>query len=463
MIIFSVSRKEDMAKIKSAFYCQNCGTQYAKWQGQCNSCKQWNTIAEELIQKPEKSDWKSQSNSTKRVSKPLRINEIDMSQEARLNMHDAEFNRVLGGGMVPGALTLLGGEPGIGKSTLLLQIALLLQYKTLYVSGEESQKQIKMRAERINPNSNNCYILTETKTQNIFKQIEALEPDVVIIDSIQTLHSDYIESSAGSISQIKECTTELIKFAKETATPVLLIGHITKDGNIAGPKILEHMVDTVLQFEGDRNHVFRILRAHKNRFGSTNELGIYEMQGSGLREVSNPSEILISEKDGELSGNAIAATLEGMRPLMIEVQALVSTAVYGTPQRSATGFNAKRLNMLLAVLEKRAGFRLGAKDVFLNITGGITVDDPAIDLAVVAAILSSNEDVALPSDYCFAAEVGLSGEIRPVQRVEQRILEAEKLGFATIFVSKYNKISLKTTKIKIQLITKIEDLVGFLV
>ena len=452
-----------MAKVKTTFFCQNCGSQYAKWQGQCTACKEWNTIAEEVIQKPEKSDWKLPSKSTKRASKPLKINEIDTSQEARLNMQDAEFNRVLGGGMVHGSLTLLGGEPGIGKSTLLLQIALKLEYKTLYVSGEESQKQIKMRAERINPSSNNCYILTETKTQNIFKQIETLEPDIVIIDSIQTLHSDYIESSAGSISQIKECTTELIKFAKETSTPVLLIGHITKDGNIAGPKILEHMVDTVLQFEGDRNHVFRILRANKNRFGSTNELGIYEMQGSGLREVSNPSEILISEKDGELSGNAIAATLEGLRPLMIEVQALVSTAVYGTPQRSATGFNAKRLNMLLAVLEKRAGFRLGAKDVFLNITGGITVDDPAIDLAVVASILSSNEDVALQSDYCFAAEVGLSGEIRPVQRVEQRILEAEKLGFSTIFVSKYNKIALKKTVIKIQLISKIEDLVGFLV
>ena len=452
-----------MAKVKTTFFCQNCGTQYAKWQGQCNSCKQWNTIAEEVIQKPEKNDWKPSSSTTKRVSKPLKINEIDTAQEARLNMQDAEFNRVLGGGMVQGSLTLLGGEPGIGKSTLLLQIALNLPYKTLYVSGEESQKQIKMRAERINPKENNCYILTETKTQNIFKQIEAVESDLVIIDSIQTLHSDYIESSAGSISQIKECTTELIKYAKETATPVLLIGHITKDGHIAGPKILEHMVDTVLQFEGDRNHVFRILRAHKNRFGSTNELGIYEMQGSGLREVSNPSEILISEKDGELSGNAVAATLEGLRPLMIEVQALVSTAVYGTPQRSATGFNAKRLNMLLAVLEKRAGFRLGAKDVFLNITGGITVDDPAIDLAVVASILSSNEDVALPSDYCFAAEVGLSGEIRPVQRVEQRILEAEKLGFSTIFVSKYNKITLKNPSIKVQLVSKIEDLVDFLV
>lgn len=452
-----------MAKVKTTFFCQNCGTQYSKWQGQCTSCKEWNTIAEELIQKPEKSDWKTPTSAAKRISKPLLINEIDASQDARLNTNDEEFNRVLGGGIVPGSLTLLGGEPGIGKSTLLLQIALKLPYKTLYVSGEESQKQIKMRAQRINPNSNNCYILTETKTQNIFRQIEDLQPDIVVVDSIQTLHSDYIEASSGSISQIKECTTELIKFAKETATPVVLIGHITKDGNIAGPKILEHMVDTVLQFEGDRNHVFRILRANKNRFGSTSELGIYEMQGSGLREVSNPSEILISKKDEELSGNAIAATLEGLRPLMIEVQALVSTAVYGTPQRSATGFNAKRLNMLLAVLEKRAGFRLGAKDVFLNITGGITVDDPAIDLAVVAAILSSNEDEALQKDFCFAAEVGLSGEIRPVQRVEQRILEAEKLGFSTIFVSKYNKISLKNTAIKIQLISKIEDLVDFIV
>jgi DNA repair protein RadA/Sms len=451
-------------KVKMTFFCQSCGSQFSKWQGQCTTCKEWNTVVEEVIQKPEKSDWKTPSSSnSKRVSKPLRINEIDSSKESRLDTFDNEFNRVLGGGIVPGSLILLGGEPGIGKSTLLLQISLKLPYKVLYVSGEESQKQIKMRAERINPDNNNCYVLTETKTQNIFKQIEAIEPEIVIIDSIQTLHSDYIESSSGSISQIKECTTELIRFAKETATPVLLIGHITKDGNIAGPKILEHMVDTVLQFEGDRNHVFRILRANKNRFGSTNELGIYEMQGSGLREVANPSEILISKKDEELSGNAIAATLEGMRPLMIEVQALVSTAVYGTPQRSATGFNAKRLNMLLAVLEKRAGFRLGAKDVFLNITGGITVDDPAIDLAVVAAILSSNEDVALQKYFCFASEVGLSGEIRPVQRVEQRILEAEKLGFSTIFVSKYNKISLKNTAIKIQLISKIEDLEVFVV
>nr|WP_294774361.1 DNA repair protein RadA [uncultured Flavobacterium sp.] len=448
-----------MSKLKTAFFCQNCGTQYAKWQGQCNACKEWNTIAEEIIQKEEKQSWKPDPSDTKRVSKPLRIKEIDSTQEVRMDTTDSELNRVLGGGIVPGSLILLGGEPGIGKSTLLLQISLKLPYKTLYVSGEESQKQIKMRAERINPNSDNCYILTETKTQNIFRHIVETEPDIVIIDSIQTLHTDYIESTAGSISQIRETTAELIKFAKETNIPVILIGHITKDGNIAGPKILEHMVDTVLQFEGDRNHVYRILRSLKNRFGSTAELGIYEMQGSGLREVSNPSEILISHREEELSGTAIASTLEGMRPLMIEIQALVSTAVYGTPQRSTTGYNAKRLNMILAVLEKRAGFRLGTKDVFLNVTGGISVDDPAIDLAVVAAILSSNEDIAVGKDVCFAGEVGLSGEIRPVNRVEQRIQEAEKLGFSTIFVSKYNKIAVKNPLIKIVLVSKIEEVV----
>jgi DNA repair protein RadA/Sms len=448
-----------MAKLKTTFFCQNCGTQYAKWQGQCNACKEWNTIAEEIIQKEEKTDWKPTTSENKRVSKPLKINEIDSTQEIRMDTTDSELNRVLGGGIVPGSLILLGGEPGIGKSTLLLQISLKLPYKTLYVSGEESQKQIKMRAERINPNSDNCLILTETKTQNIFRHIVEVEPDIVIIDSIQTLHTDHIESTAGSISQIRETTAELIKFAKETNIPVILIGHITKDGNIAGPKILEHMVDTVLQFEGDRNHVYRLLRSLKNRFGSTAELGIYEMQGSGLREVSNPSEILISHREEELSGTAIAATLEGMRPLMIEIQALVSTAVYGTPQRSTTGYNAKRLNMILAVLEKRAGFRLGTKDVFLNVTGGISVDDPAIDLAVVAAILSSNEDIAVGKDVCFAGEVGLSGEIRPVNRVEQRIQEAEKLGFATIFVSKYNKIALKNPLIKIVLVSKIEEVV----
>ncbi|MDI1316676.1 DNA repair protein RadA [Flavobacterium sp.] len=448
-----------MSKIKTTFFCQNCGAQYAKWQGQCNSCKEWNTIAEEIIQKEEKASWKPTTSESKRVSKPLKIKEIDSTQEIRMDTTDGELNRVLGGGIVPGSLILLGGEPGIGKSTLLLQISLKLPYKTLYVSGEESQKQIKMRAERINPESDNCYILTETKTQNIFRHIVETEPDIVIIDSIQTLHTDYIDSTAGSISQIRETTAELIKFAKETNIPVILIGHITKDGNIAGPKILEHMVDTVLQFEGDRNHVYRILRSLKNRFGSTAELGIYEMQGSGLREVSNPSEILISHREEELSGTAIASTLEGMRPLMIEIQALVSTAVYGTPQRSTTGYNAKRLNMILAVLEKRAGFRLGTKDVFLNVTGGISVDDPAIDLAVVAAILSSNEDIAVGKDVCFAGEVGLSGEIRPVNRVEQRIQEAEKLGFATIFVSKYNKIATKFPGIKVVLVSKIEEVV----
>ena len=446
-----------MSKIKTSFFCQNCGAQYSKWQGQCNSCKEWNTIVEEIIQKEEKTSWKITNSETKKVSKPLKVNEIDSTQEVRMDTRDSELNRVLGGGIVPGSLILLGGEPGIGKSTLLLQISLKLPYKTLYVSGEESQKQIKMRAERITSNTDNCYILTETKTQNIFKQIQEIEPEIVIIDSIQTLHTEYIEASPGSISQIRETTAELIKFAKETNVPVILIGHITKDGTIAGPKILEHMVDTVLQFEGDRNHVYRILRSLKNRFGSTSELGIYEMLGSGLREVSNPSEILISHKDVTLSGTAIASTLEGMRPLMIEIQALVSTAVYGTPQRSTTGYNAKRLNMILAVLEKRAGFRLGTKDVFLNITGGISIDDPAIDLAVVAAILSSNEDIPIGEGYCFAGEVGLSGEIRPVNRVDQRIQEAEKLGFSTIFVSKYNKISLKNTFIKVKLVSKIED------
>ena len=452
-----------MNKIKTTFYCQNCGTQYSKWQGQCNSCKSWNTIAEELIQTSKKGDWKSGSKQEKqRISKPLKISEIDTTKNPRLDSKDSEVNRVLGGGIVPGSLILLGGEPGIGKSTLMLQISLKLPFKTLYVSGEESQKQIKLRAQRISPDSNHCYVLTETNTQLIFSQIESLKPDIVVIDSIQTLQSDFLEASAGSISQIKQTTSELMKFAKETSTPVILIGHITKDGTIAGPKILEHMVDVVLQFEGDRNHIFRILRSHKNRFGSTHEIGIYEMLGDGLRQVQNPSDVLISKKDKSLSGNAIAVTLEGMRPLLVEVQALVSTAVYGTPQRSTTGFNAKRLNMLLAVLEKRAGFRLAAKDVFLNITGGLRVDDPAIDLAVVAAILSSNNDSALIKNYCFAGEVGLSGEIRPVQRLEQRIMEAEKLGFETIFISKQNKLSSRAKKIQIILLSKIEDLIEHL-
>lgn len=446
-----------MAKTKTTFFCQNCGSQYAKWMGQCSSCSEWNTIVEEVIQKEGKREWK-QTTATKKSPKALQIDKIILNEEERIDTKNKELNRVLGGGIVPGSLILLGGEPGIGKSTLSLQIALSIDKKILYISGEESQGQIKMRADRLINVNPNCLILTETKTQNIFRSIEEIEPDVVIVDSIQTLHSDYIEASPGSISQIRETAAELIKFAKETATPVILIGHINKDGHIAGPKILEHMVDVVLQFEGDRNHTYRILRAQKNRFGSTAEIGIYEMLNSGLREVENPSEILISHKEETLSGTAISATLEGLRPLMIEVQALVSTAVYGTPQRSATGYNLKRLNMLLAVLEKRAGFRLGAKDVFLNITGGINVDDPAIDLAVISAILSSNEDDAIPQNYCFAAEIGLAGEIRPINRVEQRILEADKLGFEKIFVSKYNKISSSQFRIKVVLISKIEEL-----
>jgi len=451
-----------MAKVKTTFFCQHCGTQFSKWQGQCSACKEWNTIAEEVIQKAEKVTWDTTKSNSSRTAKPQRIVDISTAAEARLNTKNTELNRVLGGGIVPGSLILLGGEPGIGKSTLMLQIALQLPYKTLYVSGEESAQQIKMRADRIHPDSETCFILTETKTQNIFKQIAEVHPDIVVIDSIQTLHTDYIESSPGSISQIRECAAELIKFAKETNTPVVLIGHITKDGNIAGPKILEHMVDTVLQFEGDRNHVYRILRAQKNRFGSTNELGIYEMQGNGLREVENPSEILISKNEEELSGTAISATLEGLRPLMIEIQALVSSAVYGTPQRSATGYNAKRLNMILAVLEKRAGFKLGAKDVFLNVTGGISVDDPAIDLAVVAAVLSSNIDIAINKSMCFAAEVGLAGEVRPVTRVEQRITEAEKLGFTSIVISKYCKLPKSNYSIKVIKVGKVHDVVRHL-
>ena len=448
-----------MAKAKKAYFCQNCGAQYAKWMGQCSSCNNWNTLVEEVLVKTEDKAWKTNEPSSSKATKPVTLNEITVDNEVRIRTYDGEFDRVLGGGIVPGAVILLGGEPGIGKSTLTLQVALKLPYKTLYVSGEESQRQIKMRAERLSQTKSNCLILTETKTQHIFKQIVVTEPDIIVIDSIQTLHTDFIESAAGSISQIRACTAEFIKFAKETNTPVILIGHITKDGNIAGPKILEHMVDTVLQFEGDRNYTYRILRALKNRFGSTAELGIYEMQHNGLREVSNPSEILISHKSEDLSGTTIAATLEGMRPLLIEIQALVSTAVYGTPQRSTTGFNAKRLNMLLAVLEKRAGFRLGAKDVFLNITGGIKIEDPALDLAVVAAILSSNEDSPISPKYCFAAEVGLVGEVRPVNRVEQRILEAEKLGFEAIFIAGNNKLGKRDFGIRVLLINKIEELV----
>jgi DNA repair protein RadA/Sms len=448
-----------MAKTKTTFFCQNCGAQHSKWMGKCPQCNEWNTIVEEVVQKEVVKAWDSSQSSSGKKSKPFRVSEIVTNQEKRFNTRNEELDRVLGGGIVPGSLILLGGEPGIGKSTLMLQLALSVSHlKTLYVSGEESLNQIKMRSERIGIDNENLFILAETKTQSIFNQIKTLSPELLIIDSIQTLQTEMIESSPGSVSQIRECTAELLRYAKESATPVILIGHITKDGNLAGPKILEHMVDVVLQFEGDRNHLFRILRAHKNRFGSTQELGIYEMHGSGLREVKNPSEILISQRDDELSGNAIAATMEGARPMMIEIQALVSSAVYGTPQRSTTGYDIKRLNMLLAVLEKRAGFRLAAKDVFLNITGGIKVDDPAIDLAVVASILSSNEDISISSKVCFAAEVGLAGEIRPINRVGQRITEAEKLGFQVIFISKYNKVDPDKHKIKVVMVSKMEDM-----
>ncbi len=450
-----------MPKTKTAFFCQNCGTQYAKWVGKCTACNEWNTVIEELLQKEEKRSWKP-SGATKKIAKAVKINDLSSTKEDRISTYNTELNRVLGGGLVKGSVTLLGGEPGIGKSTLLLQVALSIPKNILYVSGEESQTQIKMRANRLKTRNSECSVLTETKTQNIFKSVEEVQPELVVIDSIQTLYTDSIDASPGSISQIRETSAELIKFAKETSTPVVLIGHITKEGAIAGPKILEHMVDVVLQFEGDRNHSYRILRAQKNRFGSTAELGIYEMQQDGLREVDNPSEILISEKDEPLSGTAIGATLEGQRPLMIEIQALVSTAVYGTPQRSTTGYNNKRLHMMLAVLEKRAGFRLGAKDVFLNIAGGLSVDDPAIDLAVVAAILSSNEDIAIEQNTCFAAEVGLAGEIRAVSRIDQRIQEAEKLGFATIVVSKFNKRSKADHSIKVVTISKIEELIQHL-
>lgn len=450
-----------MAKTKTSFFCQNCGSSFAKWQGQCNSCKSWNTIVEEVISSQVPAAWEQSTGSAARVAQPLPIEEIATSDTPRKSTHDTELDRVLGGGLVPGSLTLLGGEPGIGKSTLMLQVGLRWPYKTLYVSGEESAQQIKMRADRLGKNQGQCLILTETQTQNILHHAVEQQPEVVIIDSIQTLQSNQIDSGSGSISQIRTATAELIKYAKSTQTPVVLIGHITKDGHIAGPKILEHMVDTVLQFEGDRHHVYRILRAHKNRFGSTNELGIYEMLSEGLRAVTNPSELLISKTDEPLSGTAIAATLEGMRPLMIEIQALVSSAVYGTPQRSATGYNLKRLNMILAVLEKRVGFKLGAKDVFLNITGGIQVDDPALDLAVVAAVLSSNNDMPLMRSCCFAGEIGLAGEVRPISRLDQRLSEAEKLGFTKIIVAKNSKIP-KNTRIDVIQVGKVHDLVQHL-
>ena len=447
-----------MNKIKTSYTCQECGAQYSKWQGQCNKCQSWNSIQEEIINIPKKKISNSFSSINKANSNPQKINNIEINDQYRIITNDNEFDRVIGGGIVPGSLILLGGEPGIGKSTLLLQISLMLSNKVLYVSGEESEAQIKMRADRIKYNNDNCYILTENKIENIFHHVKIIKPKVLIIDSIQTLNSQLVDAASGSISQLKTCTSELINFAKITSIPVLLIGHINKEGHIAGPKILEHMVDTVLQFEGDRNHFYRILRAKKNRFGSTNELGIYEMLNEGLKEIKNPSEILISNSNQKLSGSAISSTIEGSRPFMIEVQALVSSAVYGTPQRSCNGFNAKRLNMLLAVLEKRVGFKLGMKDIFLNITGGIKVEDTAIDLAIVSAILSSNNEIQIPEDYCFAAEIGLSGEIRPVQRTEQRIKEAEKLGFSKIFISKFSD-KLTSKKIKVVALSKIDELI----
>ena len=447
-------------KIKKGFFCKNCGAEHNQWQGQCKICKEWNTVTEEVIHKNISKDWKT--NNLTQAIKPIRMDKIGLKETSRVKTGDDEFDRVLGGGVVPGGVVLLGGEPGIGKSTLLLQIALQINNKVLYISGEESQQQIKSRAKRMGLSEESCYVLCETNIQLIFLQIQSLTPEIIIVDSIQTLHDSDVDNAAGSITQIRSVASELISFAKSTNIPVILIGHITKDGTIAGPKILEHMVDTVIHFEGDRNHVYRILRVQKNRFGATSEIGIYEMIQKGLRQVKNPSEVLISEKEKTLSGHAIAATIEGIRPLMIEVQALVSTAVYGTPQRSCTGFNSKRLNMLLAVLEKRAGFNLVSKDVFINITGGISVVDPAMDLAVIAAILSSCHDIPISQKLCFASEIGLSGELRPISKTNQRIQEAEKLGFEGIFISSYTKFSSQQNKIKLHQLSKVESLVNFL-
>ena len=444
-----------MSKIKKSFFCQGCGYESVKWVGQCPSCNQWNTFVEELTQKDNSkkdNNWNDYSDN-KRISKTIPLSGIKSNEERRLPTADAELNRVLGGGIVPGSLVLVAGEPGIGKSTLFLQNGLWLKdISVLYISGEESEQQIKMRADRLGLKNEHFYLLTETSTQTIFQEIKKMKPQLVIVDSIQTLHTSFIDSSPGSVSQIRECAAEFQRFAKETNTPVFLIGHITKDGTIAGPKILEHMVDTVLQFEGDRHYAYRILRTLKNRFGSTSELGIYEMTDEGMRGVLNPSEILITQKEDQLSGIAIAATIEGMRPLLIEVQTLVTQSVYGTPQRTVSGFDLRRLQLLLAVLEKRGGFHFGMKDVFVNIAGGIKVEDPSIDLAVICALLSSYEDVPLPLHICFAGEVGLSGEIRAVNRIDQRIAEAEKLGFEKIIVSKYNQKGLSKQKFKIEIV-----------
>jgi DNA repair protein RadA/Sms len=446
-----------MPKIKTAYFCQNCGYESAKWLGKCPSCQQWNTFVEELIQKDVKKSSSNEwhlYNGDVATKKTQPLHEVKTKATPRILTSDPELNRVLGGGIVPGSIVLISGEPGIGKSTLFLQMGLQINdIVTLYISGEESEQQIKMRADRIGLQNENFYLLTETSTQEIFQEIKKLKPKLIIVDSIQTLESPFIDSSPGSVSQIRECAAEFQQFAKETNTPVFLIGHITKDGSIAGPKLLEHMVDTVLQFEGDRHYAYRILRTTKNRFGSTAELGIYQMNENGMNPVLNPSEILITQKEDQLSGIAIAATVEGQRPLLIEVQALVTESVYGTPQRTVSGFDLRRLQLLLAVLEKRGGFHFGVKDVFLNIAGGLKIEDPSIDLAVLVALLSSFEDVAMPHDTCFAGEVGLSGEIRAVNRIEQRIAEAEKLGFKKIIVSKYNQKAMSKQKFDIEVVT----------
>lgn len=441
-----------LSKTKTTYFCQSCGNQSSKWLGKCPACGEWNSFVEEVVSSGKEVKKPYQKNSKKPV--PQSISDISFEKESRIDTGMDELNRVLGGGMVTGSIILVGGEPGIGKSTLMLQMALKIKgLRVLYVSGEESGRQLKMRADRIGIENEDCLVLNETHTGEIFRHIGDLEPNMVVIDSIQTLHTDTLESSAGSISQIRETAAEFQKFAKTTNIPVVLIGHITKDGNIAGPKILEHMVDTVLNFEGDRHYGFRILRSVKNRFGSTSELGIFEMNSSGLREVTNPSEVLLSQRDEDVSGVAIAAMIEGQRPMLVEVQALVGTAAYGTPQRSATGFDTRRMNMLLAVLEKRSGYKVSTKDVFLNIAGGIRVDDPAIDLAVIASVLSSAEDIPIGNNVCFAAEVGLSGEIRAVSRTENRISEAEKLGFEKIIVSKYSLKSLDKKNFKIEIVS----------